>query len=145
MTITAPVDHERERPGGLCLLLGKVSCCISMRKASTNSKNAEEETWNCSFCVISLVFESPIFRNHVVLPSVVYSSIHECIVVFAVHTPHVCVLYMYTVPARIRAHLVQSGAIVNLHGICKSFHPSRRLQYITRHNSNRTLPTARHE
>ena len=72
----------------------------------------------------------------------VYSSIQEC-VQYALPMSVYCILYMYTVPRRISAHLVQSGVIVNLHGICTSFHPSITLQYIT-HTTIQTEPYPQH-
>lgn len=124
-----PVDHGRERPAKRCLL----------------EKVAGEETWNCTFyIIITCICVSYLHKSRCLTfcPSV-YSSIQEC-VQYALPMSVYCILYMYTVPRRISAHLVQSGVIVNLHGICTSFHPSITLQYIT-HTTIQTEPYPQHK
>ena len=75
--------------------------CISMK--ATNFKNAGEETWNCTFYIISLVFASPIFTNHLVLPSV-HLSIRPSMSVYSTHSPCLYTVYVHRTPTHQRIH-----------------------------------------
>lgn len=111
--------------------------CISMK--ARHFKNAGEETWNCTFYHLYLRLLSSQITLSYLLSICLFVHPWVC----TVRTPHVCILYMYTVPRRISAHLVKSGVIINLHGICTSFHPSITLQYIT-HTTTQTEPYPQH-
>lgn len=139
MTITAPVDHGRERPAKRCLL-EKVTKEAELHL--DESKTFQECLGrNMELHFLSLVFASPIFTNHVVLPSV-HLSIRPSMSVYSTHSPCLYTVYVHRTSTHQRTLgkiRCDSKSTWHLY-ILPSVHNIA--VHHTHHNSNRTLSTA---